>query len=105
MACSAALSAPLASRNDVLLIIPAPLNNEIIETRIKCADSFVVVKVGRHFSRIYDILANTGLINKARYIEHATMENQVVLPLKKVKPSKVPYFSMILVHKRGKAWE
>ena len=32
------------------------------------------------------------------------MANQKILPLDAVDPGDVPYFSMILVHKRGEAW-
>ena len=32
------------------------------------------------------------------------MENQKILPLQDVEGGEVPYFSMILVHRRGEAW-
>ncbi|MEC9184554.1 MAG: precorrin-2 C(20)-methyltransferase, partial [Pseudomonadota bacterium] len=40
----------------------------------------------------------------ARYIERATMEAERVVRLADVEPSSSPYFSMILVHRRGQAW-
>ena len=32
------------------------------------------------------------------------MPNQRLLPLDEVDPDTVPYFSMVLVHRRGEAW-
>ena len=49
-------------------------------------------------------LADLGLLDGARYIEHATMDSQRCLPLADVEASAVPYFSMILLHKRGEAF-
>ena len=46
----------------------------------------------------------TGKVKQARYVERATMPNQRLLPLDEVDPDSVPYFSMVLVHRRGEAW-
>jgi precorrin-2/cobalt-factor-2 C20-methyltransferase len=104
MACSAALSAPLSARNDVLTILPAPLDDEILEARLRATDSAAIVKVGRHFERVRALLERLDLAENAHYVERATMENQRVMPLRQVDEMAVPYFSMILVHRRGRAW-
>ena len=104
MASAAALGAPLVSRNDVLTVLPAPLEDEELRQRIELADGIVIMKIGRHFRRIHALLTGLGLADEARYIEHATMENQRCLPLDEVDPETVPYFSMILLHKRGEAF-
>ena len=57
-----------------------------------------------HFEKVRRILGDLGLAEQSRYIERATMASQRILPLDAVDPSDVPYFSMILVHKRGEAW-
>lgn len=104
MACAAALSAPLAARNDVLTVLPAPLEDLVLEARLAATDSAAIVKVGRHFERIRALLERLNLAENAHYVERATMENQRVLPLLDVDETAVPYFSMILIHKRGRAW-
>lgn len=104
MACAAALSAPLAARNDVLTVLPAPLEDSVLEARLAATDSAAIVKVGRHFERIRALLERLNLAENAHYVERATMENQRVLPLLDVDETAVPYFSMILTHKRGRAW-
>ena len=63
-----------------------------------------VIKIGWHFEKVRRILGDLGLAERSRYIERATMANQKILPLDAVDPGDVPYFSMILVHKRGEAW-
>ncbi len=103
-ACAAALGAPLAARNDVLTVVPAPLPAEAIAARLRDADAAAVIKVGRHLEKVRRVLDELGLLPVARYIQHATMDRQTVLPLAGVDPARAPYFSMILVHKRGAAW-
>jgi precorrin-2/cobalt-factor-2 C20-methyltransferase len=103
-ACAATLGAPLAARNDVLAVIPAPLDAKLLKERLAAVDAAAIVKIGRHFSKIRDTLSDLGLSDRARYVEHATMDNQRILPLDQVDPASVPYFSMVLVHTRGEAW-
>jgi precorrin-2/cobalt-factor-2 C20-methyltransferase len=103
-ACAAALSAPLAARNDVLTVLPAPLDDAALEARLQQADSAAIIKVGRHFTRVRALLDRLGLADSAHYVERATMESQRVLPLRAVDEQAVPYFSMIITHRRGRAW-
>lgn len=103
-ACAATLGAPLAARNDVLAVIPAPLDAEALKARLSMVDAAAILKIGRHFTKVRDALADLGLTDSARYVEHATMDNQRILPLDQVDPETVPYFSMVLVHTRGEAW-
>ena len=103
-ACAAVLDAPLAARNDVLTVVPAPLENDDLAKRLETCEAAAIIKVGRHFARVRDLLAELGLEGQARYVEHATMADQKVLPLDAVGEDAVPYFSMILLHKRGEAW-
>lgn len=105
MACSAVLDAPLAARNDVLTVLPAPIDESRLEAALATADAAAILKLGRHFAKVRAVLDRLGLIERARYVERATMgEQQRILPVPAVDPETVPYFSMILVHARGAAW-
>lgn len=104
-ACAAALGAPLASTNDVLSVIPGPLDAESLKARLQQADAAAIIKVGRHFEKIRGVLEELGLADRARYIARATLPEQATLPLDQVTPGDVPYFSMILVHSRREAWQ
>ena len=98
------LGAPLAARNDVLTVLPAPLDDAILSDRLAGCDAAAIIKVGRHFGRVRALLNTLGLAEHARYIERATMSEQRVVALDEVDSDSVPYFSMILVHTRGTAW-
>lgn len=104
-ACAAALGAPLAARNDALVVIPGPMPAEDMKARLAGADAAAIIKVGRHFPKIRDVLRELGLDGAARYIERATMPDQRIVPLDEVGEGNAPYFSMILVHRRAEAWK
>ena len=104
MACAAVLGAPLAAQNDVLTILPGPLDTDALRLRLEVTDAAVIIKLGRHFLRIRDLLEDMNLIAQSRYVERATMDAERIIPLDEVDPTSSPYFSMILVHRRGQAW-
>lgn len=99
----AALGTPIASRDDTLLVAPATLPEDTLRARIEGVDAAVIIKVGRHLDKVRRVLDGLGIIDKAHYIEHATMASQRIAPLAEA-GSKAPYFSMVVVHKRGEAW-
>ena len=105
MACATTMGAPLAARTDVLTIIPAPLSEDDIARRIAVADAVAIIKLGRHFEKVRGVLRDLGLLDQARYVEHATLATERIIALGDVDPRSVPYFSMILVHKRGEVWK
>ncbi len=104
-ACAAALGSPLSARNDVLSVIPGPLDAGIMSMRLAEADAAAIIKVGRHITKIRGVLASLGLSDNARYIERATMAEQRIVNLADVDDGDAPYFSMVLVHKRAEAWK
>jgi precorrin-2/cobalt-factor-2 C20-methyltransferase len=103
-ACSAVLGAPLAAQNDVLAVLPAPLAVEELARRLSEVDAAAIIKIGRHFAKVRDVLCTMGLEDRARYVERATMSSQRILTLDEVAEDTAPYFSMILVHRRAEAW-
>ena len=103
-ACAAVLGAPLAARNDVLSVVPATLEPQVLSQLLRDADAAAIIKVGRHLPKVRKVLRVLGLLDRARYVERATMSEQRILPLQDVEVDSAPYFSMILVHRRGEAW-
>ena len=103
-ACSAVLGAPLAARNDTLVVLPAPLEAEELTRRLDDVDAAAIIKVGRHLAKVRGVLRDLGLVTRARYVERATMSSQRILALDEVADGEAPYFSMILVHSRAEAW-
>ena len=99
MACPAAALTPLASRNEVLSILPAPLAEEDLRLRLSQGDAVAIIKLGRHAEKICTILRDMGLMAGAKYVAHATMPNQIVGNLADIDPADIPYFAMILVRR------
>lgn len=97
MGCASALGVPLSYRDDVFSVLPAPLPAEILTTQLLKTDAAAIIKLGRHFAKVRDVLHQLGLASRARYIERGTMANQQIISLDEVEPAKVPYFSMILI--------
>ncbi|HEY3918561.1 MAG TPA: precorrin-2 C(20)-methyltransferase [Stellaceae bacterium] len=104
-ACAAAAGFPLAARNDALAVLPAGLDDDTLARRLEACEAAAIIKLGRHFARIRALLTRLGLAGKARYVERASLATERVLALDAVAPDDAPYFSMILLHRRGEAWK
>ncbi|SME93011.1 precorrin-2/cobalt-factor-2 C20-methyltransferase [Tistlia consotensis] len=103
-ACAAVVGQPLAARNDSLAVLPAPLPDAVLRARLAEADAAAIIKLGRHYPRIRALLEAEGLAERAHYVERATLPEQRLVPLAEAGEVAAPYFSMILVHRRGEAW-
>lgn len=104
MAGAAAAGRPLAARNDVLTIIPGPLPDDEIERRLSATEAAVIIKIGRHFSRIRALLERMNLSASAGYLEHVSLTEERVLPIDAVGNESAPYFSMIVVYRGAEEW-
>lgn len=103
-ACAAVSRKALAALNDVLTVLPATLPDEILRERLVATDAAAIIKLGRHMPRIRALLDDLDLTDRAEYVAHATMAQQDHGPLEDHDETTAPYFSMILVHRRGEAW-
>jgi precorrin-2/cobalt-factor-2 C20-methyltransferase len=104
MTCAAAIGTPLSARNDSLTVLPAPMAEDKLRAKLENCDAAVVMKLGRNFPKVRKLFDELGLTDYATYVERASLENQRVLPLREVPLGTAPYFSMILMHRRGQAW-
>ncbi|MBO6508060.1 precorrin-2 C(20)-methyltransferase [Roseibium sp.] len=104
-ACAAQLERPLTSRNDVMTVIPGPLPDADIRQKVEQAQAVAIMKVGRHLGRLRNLLNEMGLLEKAGYVERASLPEQKVHRLVDVEAEKAPYFSMILIYKGDEAWK
>lgn len=103
-AAAAAIARPLAARNELLKILPAPLPDAVLRAELQTAPAAAIIKVGRHFDRVRDLLAETGLAASAMVIEHATSARERITPLARFAHDERPYFSTILCYRGGEAW-
>lgn len=103
-ACAAQLQRPLTARNDVLTVIPGPLPDADVRARIDEAQAVAIMKVGRHLPRLKTLLADMNLLERAGYVERASLPEQKVHRLIDLDAQTAPYFSMILIYKGDEAW-
>ena len=96
-ASAAMLGAPLTYRNDVLSIMPATLEADILRDRLAVVDAAIIIKLGRHFAKIKLVLQELNLFERALYIERATLPNQVIKPIAEVDPTQVPYWAIVMI--------
>lgn len=103
-AAAAAIARPLAARNEMLKVLPAPLPDEVLRRELAAAPAAAIIKVGRHFDRIRALLAETGHASGAVVVEHATGPGQRITPLAGFDHDERPYFSTILCYRGEEAW-
>jgi precorrin-2 C20-methyltransferase/precorrin-3B C17-methyltransferase len=97
MAAAAALGAPIAFRDDVLVTLPGTLPEDELTERIADAGAVVVMKIGRQFPKVLRALERAGALDRALYVERASMQAEGIVPIPAVVPACVPYFSILLV--------
>ena len=102
-ACAAQAGVPLVARNERLTVLPGPLPADELTRRIEGAESVAVLKVGRHLPKLRSVIAGLGLLNRAVYVERATLPEERICPLADA-PDEAPYFSMILLAKGADPW-
>jgi precorrin-2/cobalt-factor-2 C20-methyltransferase len=101
---SAALAGQaLVARNEVLTMLPATLEDSVLRDRLLGCDAVVIMKVGRHLDRLRRLFEREGYLDRAFYVERASMPGEQVRPLAEARAD-APYFSMILLRKGGDPW-
>lgn len=103
-AAAAAIARPLAARNELLKVLPAPLGDDVLRAELMAAPAVAIIKVGRHFDRIRALLAETGHAAGAVVVEHATTARQRITPLGDFAHHERPYFSTILCYRGEEVW-
>ena len=97
MASAAMIGMPLTYRNDVFMVLSGILAGEVLKEKLRVADAAVIIKLGKNFSKVKQVLQELGLVERAKYIENATLENQQILSIDEVEAETVPYFSLIVI--------
>lgn len=103
-AAAAAIARPLAARNEVLKILPAPLPDAVLGAELATAPAAAIIKVGRHFDRIRALLGTTGHAENAIVVEHATTTKERITRLADFAYDERPYFSTILCYSGAETW-
>ncbi len=102
---AASIRRPLAARADILKVLPATLDDDVLQRELANADAVAIIKTGRHLRRIRAVLEQAGLMESAVIIEHASCDNQRIVPLSEYTPGEAPYFSITLCNKGVEKWK
>ena len=103
-AAAAAAQRPIAARNEILKVLPAPLPDDVLRPELLATPAAALIKVGRHFDRIRDLLRETGHSKNAVVVEHVTTSRERITPLESFGYGERPYFSTILCYRGNEAW-
>ncbi|MFX5522763.1 ATP-binding protein, partial [Acinetobacter baumannii] len=75
--------------DDVMVVVPATLSAAALEQRLVAASGVAILKLGRHFTKVRAVLDRLGLLDRARYVERASLPGQRILPARDVDPASV----------------
>lgn len=103
-AAAAAIGRPLAARDEVLKVLPATLDAARLREELATAQSAAIIKAGRHFGKVRDILTALDLAKSAIVVEKATHAEERVRKLADVTEDTLPYFTTILVYAGTEPW-
>jgi precorrin-2/cobalt-factor-2 C20-methyltransferase len=95
-------NAPITWGDDILTVLPGTLPEAELVRRLGDTDAAVIMKLGRNLPKVRRALEATGLIERAIYVEQATMVGQAIIRLSERGDAEAPYFSMVLVPGEGR---
>ncbi|MZD05916.1 precorrin-2 C(20)-methyltransferase [Streptomyces sp. SID5785] len=99
-AAAARLGEPLCEDKETLTVIPGTLPEDELDARLAAADSAVVMKLGRTFTKVRSAVEHAGRLDDARYVERAFMAGERTGRLADIDPESVPYFSVAVLPSR-----
>ncbi|MDH6232578.1 precorrin-2/cobalt-factor-2 C20-methyltransferase [Mesorhizobium soli] len=95
--CWSQTGVPIVQGDDVLSVLPGTMSEFELSRRLADTDAAVIMKVGRNLPKIRRALAATGKLERAIYVERATMANTACMPLADKADDTAPYFAIVLV--------
>ncbi|MEF3367725.1 precorrin-2 C(20)-methyltransferase [Methylocystis sp. 9N] len=100
--CFAAARQPMAWGDDILTVLPATLDEDILAQRLAATDAAVVMKLGGNFAKLRRAMTRAGVIERAIYVERGAMPGEKIMRFVDKRDDEAPYFSMALVPGRGR---
>lgn len=94
---------PITWGDDTLSVLMGTLDEVGLAKRFAETDAAVVMKIGRNLEKIKRALISSGRIEAAFLVEYAAMPAQKVCRLVDYDGNMAPYFSIIILHGRGRA--
>lgn len=95
--CWSTASVPITQGDDVFTVLPGTLPEAELVRRLGETDAAVVMKIGRHLPKIRRACEQAGCLQRALYVERATMTNAAMMKLSDKDDGSAPYFSIVLI--------
>lgn len=100
LAAAAALGEPLTIYQQRLLVLPAMHTVQQLDGAWAQADVLVLMKVAKVYPQVWQWLQQRHLLSQSRVIVHASRPDQCIYrDLTAHRDLKLPYFSLLLIHK------
>lgn len=100
MASAAAAIMPLTEADEKLAVIPATYETEKLRDVLNDFDTIVLMKVNKVFDKTLELLNESGLKDRAVFVERCGGESQrIVKNLDSLKGKRLDYLSMVIVKK------
>ena len=93
---------PVTWGDDVLTVLMGTLPEEELTRRIAETDALVVMKLGRKLPQVARAVEAARRLEEAWLVQYASMEGQNVQPLAEAMDREAPYFSIVVIHGRGR---
>ena len=103
--CWNAVGQPIALGDDVMTVLTGTLPEAELVARASNSDALVIMKTGRNLAKVRRALQAAGRLDEAWLIERGTKPGEKVALLKDVDPAEGPYYTIVLVHGRGRRRE
>jgi precorrin-2/cobalt-factor-2 C20-methyltransferase len=100
--CWSAAGEAMTWGDDILTVLPGTLPPEVLAERLRHTDAAVIMKIGKNFSKIRDVLRHSGHYERALYVERGTMAGEKIMALKDKPDDVAPYFAIILIGGQGR---
>jgi precorrin-2/cobalt-factor-2 C20-methyltransferase len=100
--CWSAAGEAMTWGDDILTVLPGTLPPEILAERLAHTDAAVIMKIGKNFAKIREVLRHSGHYERALYVERGTMAGEKIMALKDKPDDVAPYFAIILISGQGR---
>jgi len=100
--CWTATGTPMTWGDDALMVLPGTLSRDELLKRMSSAEAIVIMKLGRNFMKVRDVIHEIGRERDAYYVERGTMADERVMLLSDKTDTDAPYFSMIIIPGQGR---
>ncbi len=100
--CWSAAGEAMTWGDDILTVLPGTLPPEVLAEKLSSTDAAVIMKIGKNFAKIREVLRQSGHYERALYVERGTMAGEKIMALKDKPDDVAPYFAIILISGQGR---